>query len=1742
MKTNTTITRICLGIALAAVLSSPALAAGIKWSVSGPYTQDGKGPQELFDIKFPPEDGKGQWKDAGSSDSAQVWQIDLTQVVGGDNRVAYLRTGVKSSKQQKATLEIGSDDGVKVWLNGKLVHSNNTLRGVNPGEDKVNVTLKKGDNTILMKITQGGGGWGASFRLAGASGVAAGKAKGGKGAPAGDHPWDKKPTLEEIYGGYDPVFSKRNRAIMGGYQGGGLKNEMKFSRQPHFMNMGDVKMDAQVWPIIKKANETVTEKNEPRRATEFYRRVMQEYPEDLVQIAAEGIFVPASLYVQRKILQYPKKELTYYRILYDPAAKEIYERAVKRYSIFDYKDLVKSHLATSYGDDALFALGNDAVDKGKYDEARRCYERIVTYHGIVDEDRDDVKLNRDQVWVRLAICYKNLGRDGDYQAAVKKVKDRQEPTVAKLLQQLDKLKYDEFWIRQREARRSARYDAMDDKALSEPMPYEFTANRGEWKAILSGRAKFDEPDIKPWATETDLIYKDMNVLYSRSLLTGEMNWVFGPGGSSWDWDRYIGWHHVTSFYPSQAILVHDGVVAGHMFVYGPSLVAVDQYTGRLLWAKGPMAARTEDEWLDRYQAAPAPGRGMIVAPVVHDDIRGRSHISSSAELAAFETRTGKLLWRQKLSRISPLKITQSRYPRKIRILSTTPIVKDGVVYHVTNAGIVAAVDAQTGDIIWLTRYPQRKDVMDNFASLNKIDLWRNEAPLIRGGRLYVTPVDCHQLLCLDRETGKIVWTATKNQDSTWTERRPAGTGHLWYMAGFAADGKLCLAGKNFVFLDPDTGRSTAYVGIDGGFIDGGPTRSNHIPKLRGTPPKGLECGINGEGDDFWWPPGHMHCPPTLTRDGKVCFSMQEWFGEPGPRQAPFNSEYVYDVKDQNIELQRRWYDPIAYISTFGYANSLSVNKRPINEEPEHFDPAMRMTFARWGVPFEVDCSFNKIVVRYDREKMKQILATRTDLETVFAKAEMARRRGDVPGAIAKYEECKPLLPSEEEDRRRNINLRLYPLYTELARWGHQKTDYNFLEEACKKMGATASNPTQEIKALLAYAETHEKQGRWMQAVQVLQNASRHYWREPLYVSGLELGDRGKMMETAEKGLQMLLGEIPPPYIEEAKQFLEGEKAALADYFLAVANVSQNYVVEARNLMAKRIRELLARAPKELREEYEKTAAEELKKYESVEVGERLLWCWPESAAAKNKIRELVGKTANMKPVERQVQLWKFADLSQACGLGDRLIPEGTKGLAVVPPPSGMPSGGSMKAEEAKNEDPDMVRLVLPQKGDVGKTTNLLFVGGRKRRAYGNRFTVMCWDMKTNKKAWDSREILLHGKLVGGEGYEVGFEEVFIHGNLALIHGQYDVVALDWTPGTDLDQKGRKEKKWHFRVPLGFEIRAVDMCGDVLVLCGRGSTVAISPMTGEIVWDSPEMGEFYAGPFFHKDTVFTVRKSPSEVSFRKVGSGRMLCRLSLPGLTTNRKHPMYALEGTGQNPAAAESVEEYPVAFAEGHLAVSDGLTYHVVDCERRAIRWSRGATKLDMSQDASYRMWIDSGKLLVLKPYYAVLENAVFDLASGDMLWRRREGGKKMDQKLKNYAEADKDAPGGQAATGLVFSSMTFLDGKVYGVKYQMGATSIELVGMDPASGNEIMKVKEGGYGDPEAYVKPSWSKGCVNVRVQDGNKFELWQVDVNAKKIVRKLKVEGYGRLGEYGDASMVWQGPHLAVWAFDKRVVTTP
>jgi len=69
------------------------------------------------------------------------------------------------AEESTGVLGIGSDDCVKVWLDGKLVHENVVGRGVMPDSDHVPVTFKKGRNQLVLKILNYGGPWGFACRL-----------------------------------------------------------------------------------------------------------------------------------------------------------------------------------------------------------------------------------------------------------------------------------------------------------------------------------------------------------------------------------------------------------------------------------------------------------------------------------------------------------------------------------------------------------------------------------------------------------------------------------------------------------------------------------------------------------------------------------------------------------------------------------------------------------------------------------------------------------------------------------------------------------------------------------------------------------------------------------------------------------------------------------------------------------------------------------------------------------------------------------------------------------------------------------------------------------------------------------------------------------------------------------------------------------------------------------------------------------------------------------------------------------------------------------------------------------------------------------------------------------------------------------------------------------------------------------------------------------------------------------------
>ena len=77
-----------------------------------------------------------------------------------DDHSSYaLITLESATAQSDVTMRAGSDDSIKIWLNGEVVHNNPINRGAEDYLDKFTVDLKKGDNLLLVKVSDREADW-----------------------------------------------------------------------------------------------------------------------------------------------------------------------------------------------------------------------------------------------------------------------------------------------------------------------------------------------------------------------------------------------------------------------------------------------------------------------------------------------------------------------------------------------------------------------------------------------------------------------------------------------------------------------------------------------------------------------------------------------------------------------------------------------------------------------------------------------------------------------------------------------------------------------------------------------------------------------------------------------------------------------------------------------------------------------------------------------------------------------------------------------------------------------------------------------------------------------------------------------------------------------------------------------------------------------------------------------------------------------------------------------------------------------------------------------------------------------------------------------------------------------------------------------------------------------------------------------------------------------------------------------
>jgi len=138
------------------------------WFVNGPFVAaDAKA---AFDTPFEPEtkvelaetypDQRQKWVQLKNAADGSAFDLP------GDIAATYLYRTITAPSTRKMTLSLASNDAVKVWLNGNLVHNNDKARPLKADEDSVAITLQPGENKVLVKVVNYGSAYQFFFRNA----------------------------------------------------------------------------------------------------------------------------------------------------------------------------------------------------------------------------------------------------------------------------------------------------------------------------------------------------------------------------------------------------------------------------------------------------------------------------------------------------------------------------------------------------------------------------------------------------------------------------------------------------------------------------------------------------------------------------------------------------------------------------------------------------------------------------------------------------------------------------------------------------------------------------------------------------------------------------------------------------------------------------------------------------------------------------------------------------------------------------------------------------------------------------------------------------------------------------------------------------------------------------------------------------------------------------------------------------------------------------------------------------------------------------------------------------------------------------------------------------------------------------------------------------------------------------------------------------------------------------------------
>ena len=148
------------------------------WYAIGPFYAPGN--KKNFAFAFPPEKEPSLNTSGANTEDTKAalekahgklrWRAEPDyrdgvpqRMSAGTNGSTYLYRTITATAAKKITGYFGSDDGMRAWLNGKVIISHDVPRGYGPNQDKAELDFQAGTNHLLLKIHNNSGGHGFYF-------------------------------------------------------------------------------------------------------------------------------------------------------------------------------------------------------------------------------------------------------------------------------------------------------------------------------------------------------------------------------------------------------------------------------------------------------------------------------------------------------------------------------------------------------------------------------------------------------------------------------------------------------------------------------------------------------------------------------------------------------------------------------------------------------------------------------------------------------------------------------------------------------------------------------------------------------------------------------------------------------------------------------------------------------------------------------------------------------------------------------------------------------------------------------------------------------------------------------------------------------------------------------------------------------------------------------------------------------------------------------------------------------------------------------------------------------------------------------------------------------------------------------------------------------------------------------------------------------------------------------------------